>query len=91
MGEIKFGPKQVNNPTPQKVSLIIDFSVGALSIMCAFFTSASYVSHMFSDIFGSVSTGLLIPLALLAKRFFGNGSGTKADVPRDQVSEIKES
>lgn len=85
----KFNFQQFNKPTPHKISVLIDFLVGFISILNAWMTTASFISHHISDIVGSIVTGLLIPLALLAKRMFG----TDVDVSKvaiEEVSEIKE-
>lgn len=85
----KFGFKQFYHPTPHKISVVIDFSVGCLAIVCAFLISAEYIPQVFSDIFSSISNGLLIPVALLAKRMWGS-TPPKGKVDVEDVSEIKE-
>lgn len=84
----KFGFKQFNRPTPHRLSIAIDFFVGFLSILNAWMTTASFVSHHISDMVGSIVTGLLIPLCLLGKRMFG--TDTEASIPATEVSEVKE-
>jgi len=84
-----FGFNQYNKPTPHKVSVIIDFIVGFLSILTAWMTTAAFISHKVSDIVGSAVTGLIIPLLLLAKRMFGSDTNVTT-VPVADVSEIKE-
>ena len=85
----KFGFKQFSRPTPHKMSIAIDFLVGFLSILNAWMTTASFISHHISDIVGSAVTGLLIPLLLLFKRMFGTDTDM-SKVPIEEVSEIKE-
>jgi len=88
MGQVKFGTKQLNNPTPHNVSMLFDFMAGALGIIGGFVTTAAFISHDVSDVISSVISALLIPLLLLAKRFFGVTTPPE-DVPVDQVSEME--
>lgn len=88
MGEIKFGSRQLKNPTPHNVSMLFDFMAGALGIIGGFVTTAAFISHNVSDVVSSVISALLIPLLLLGKRFFGVTTAPEA-VPSEQVTEME--
>lgn len=85
----KFGTSQFGKPTPAGVSTLLDFIASMLGIINAWLLTASYISHNFSDIAGSIITGLLIPVTLNLKRFFGVNT-TQTDIPIEQVGEMKE-
>lgn len=88
MGQVKFGSKQLRNPTPHKIGILMDFLSGVLSVVSAFFTTASFIDHDVSDIVTGIVSGLLIPILLLAKRFFGVPQ-TEDEVPVEDVTEVE--
>lgn len=83
-----FGIKQLSNPTPHKVGLLCDFLAAIFGIIAAYLTSASFVSHSVSDVLSSILTGLMIPIILVVKRFFGVEIDTKR-IDTDQVTEVE--
>lgn len=86
---IRFGKAQRSNPTPASVSNRIDFTCGALGLISMWLTTAQYIPTMFSDIFSSISTGLIIPILLLTKKYWGVETDRKR-ISIDEVGEIKE-
>ena len=71
MPQIKFGTEQLGNPTPHRVSMLFDFLAGACGIIAGFLATAAFIPNSVSNVLSSVITALIIPLLLLAKRFFG--------------------
>ncbi|HYD90361.1 MAG TPA: hypothetical protein VEA37_02615 [Flavobacterium sp.] len=88
--ETKFGPKQINNPTPNWISNFIDFIVGVLGVVSAFLTTAAFIPQNVSDITSSIISGLATPILLYIKRYFGVTTGSTI-VHIDDVTGIKES
>ncbi len=88
MGQIKFGSRQLKNPTPHNVSMLLDFIAGVLGIISGYVTTAAFISRDVSDVISSVISALLIPLILLAKRFFGVTEAPD-EVSVDKVSEME--
>lgn len=88
MGQIKFGSKQLKNPTPHNVSMLFDFLAGACGIIAGFVTTAAFIGHTVSDVISSVLTALVIPLLLLAKRFFGVPQQDE-QIPVENVNEVE--
>lgn len=88
MGDIKFGTKQLGKPTPQGVSIWIDFSVGVIGVIGGFLTTTNLVPHSVSDPISAIISSLLTPILLYIKRFFGE-QVSSAVVGIDNVAEIK--
>lgn len=86
---MKFGPNQISRPTPHGLSVWFDACVGFLGIVNAWMLTAAYISHNFSDIAGSIISGLVIPSLLFFKRFFGS-EVNQTSVSIDKVTEIDE-
>jgi hypothetical protein len=86
---MKFGPNQVNHPTPHGLSIWFDAMAGFLGIVNAWLLTAAYISHNVSDVVGSILSGLLIPSLLFFKRFFGSET-SQTNIPVSKVSEIQE-
>jgi len=80
----KFGIRQMNHPTPQRIAILFDLLASACGIIAAWVTTAAFISHNLSDILSSVLTGLGVPLLLLFKRFYGmdlpSGAVNKEDI-----------
>jgi len=85
---IKFGSKQLNNPTPHNVSMLFDFLAIICGIVGGFLTTASFIPHSVSDPLSTTITALLIPILLAAKRFFGVEVDTRK-VLTENVTEIE--
>lgn len=66
-----FGASQLNKPTPQRINVLFDVIAAASAVVSAFVVTASFVPAWLSDIISTVLTGLVVPLALLFKRFYG--------------------
>lgn len=67
---IKFGRKQLRNPTPSNVAVGLDIFSGFAAAVLAWIGTASFISAATSTILQSV-LGLLVTLAQIAKPFFG--------------------
>lgn len=84
-----FGRKQVNYPTPHSIARLFDMLAGFLSIINAWMVTAAYISQSFSDIAGSIISGLVIPALLYFKSWFGKEvEGTT--VKSDDVMEVRD-
>lgn len=89
MADVKFGRRQLGNPTPQGTSVMMDFYAGLCGIVAAFITTAKFIPHDWSDPISTILTGLCIPVLLYMKRFFGvQIQQTSIDI--DKVAEIKQ-
>jgi len=82
-----FGIKQVNHPTPQRIALLFDILASACGIISAWMATASFISHTVSDAVGSALSGLVIPLLLLFKRFYG--VDIKAGITEVPIEDVK--
>ncbi len=86
---MKVGLNQFNKPTPQRITILFDFLVGACSIISGSITAASFISHKVSDLITWAISTLLIPILLLAKRCFGSET-TQTKIPIEDVAVIKD-
>lgn len=67
---IKFGRKQLRNPTPSRIAMGLDIFSGFASAVLAWIGTASFISAVTSTILQSI-LGLLVTLAQISKPFFG--------------------
>lgn len=67
---VRFGKKQLNNPTPTNIAMGLDIFSGFAGAVLAWIGTAPFIPANTSTILQSV-LGLLVTLAQIAKPFFG--------------------
>lgn len=85
---MKFGTKQLNNPTPTKVSNFIQVFTIICGALVAWIATASFIPSNVATVIQSV-LGLLLTMAQGLKPFFGVATSQQA-VPIDEVGEMEE-
>lgn len=78
MAEVKFGTKQLKNPTPLSRSKPIDIFSGIAGVVIGWLGTAPYIPSHVTNVLVSV-LGLLISVAQVLKPFWG--------VPAEEVTE----
>lgn len=86
---MKFGAKMVNNPTPRSISKLFDGMAAMCGIVASFLQMAEFVPSAISDPVSITLTGLVIPMLLYFKKWFGEEVTTDY-VKTEDVSEIKD-
>lgn len=84
---MKFGRKQLKNPTPTSIGSFVTFASVVLGIIVAWIGSATWIPAGPSTIIQSVG-GLLVTILNGVKPFFGT-TAQADDIPVDQVSEME--
>lgn len=83
---IKFGTKQLQNPTPSQVANVIDIYCAVAGVLIAWITTAGYIPSNASNIIASI-LGLGIGICQALKPFFGVRP-TSNNVPVEDVKTI---
>lgn len=87
MPEVKFGTGQLSNPTPSRVSKILDGFTGIAGVVIAWIGTADFISSYDAKVAQSI-LGLLVGIAQVLKPFFGVQTNQR-NVPIDDVKEMK--
>lgn len=88
MAEVKFGRKQLNNPTPKGVSFNINIIIGVCTAISGWVSSASYIPSNTSSIIASILS-LVVLICMGLKPYFGVETSDK-EVPIEDVGEMEE-
>lgn len=88
MAQVKFGGKQLKNPTPSRLGNAVKVFTVVGSIILAWIGTANFIPANTSTILQSV-LGLLIGIANAVMPFFGVQT-EQTDVPIDDVSSTDE-
>lgn len=86
---VSFGAKQLKNPTPSKLSNVIQIFTVVASLVLAWIGTASFIPAYESGVTQSI-LGLLIGIANGLKPFFGVETSQK-NVPIEDVGAMDES
>ena len=84
MATVKFGTKQLQNPTPSGHSKVIDLFTAVAGVVIAWLVTATYIPNSVSNVISSI-LGLLIGVAQAVKPFFGVIT-TQHDIPKEDVT-----
>lgn len=87
MAEIKFNHKQLNNPTPQKVSRKFKIIIAIASAMTTWLGTANFIPANVSTVIQSV-IGLVVLVCLALEPFFGVETNQKK-VPIEDVGSME--
>lgn len=86
----KFGPKQVNNPTPNSKAKLFDLLAAVCGITAGFLVSAKFVPTYISDIISPILTAFCIPLFLYLKSWYGMQIEGNKKIDESEVAVIKD-
>lgn len=84
---IKFGSKQLQNPTPANVARRLDIFCAISGVLIGYLTTASYIPNNISNIIAGI-LGMLIGVAQSLKPFYGVET-TRQTVDIDNVVEME--
>lgn len=87
MAQVKFGRKQLKNPTPSKLASGILLFTGISGVVIMWIPTATYIGVHTREISSSI-LGLLIAIGNFAKPFFGI-QPTQAQVEVSNVTEME--
>ena len=88
MAEVKFGRKQLSNPTPKGVAFNINIIIGVCTAVSGWISSASYIPAKPSTITTSILS-LVVLICMGLKPYFGVETSDKK-VPIEDVGEMEE-
>lgn len=87
MGQVKFGTKQLKNPTPANHARVIDITSAVAGGLISWMTTATYIPNNVSNIISSL-LGLIIVMSQILKPFFGVQM-RQDEVPVEDVVEVE--
>ncbi len=88
MSDVKFGRKQLKNPTPTKIGSAITLFTVIASILATWVGTATFIPAQPSTVIQGVLT-LLIAISNGIKPFFGTDTLSSGMVDVDNVSEME--
>ena len=88
MAEVKFGRKQLNNPTPKGIAFKLNVVMAISAAISGWVNSVDFIPARPSSIVASILS-LVVLLCMALKPFYGVETNEK-EVPIEEVSEMEE-
>lgn len=87
MGEVKFGRRQLVNPTPKGIAFKLNVVMGVCTAVSGWISSAAFIPAKPSTVISSLLS-LVVLICMGLKPFYGVETA-QADVPIEDVGEME--